>query len=247
MMPPVNTDAPCVPREWDTGFFGLSIAQVTEPPRTAAQAEAIDAWARGHRTEGLYLFIDGADVTLAALAEGFGFTRVEERHVFVAPTRGASARLAAVGNPPRIATAADLPHLKALARISHHNTRFYTDPHFDSTRCDAMYEHWVDRHFHDPEVGTWATGPEGNPTGYYTVDAEGVGGLMAIHPDHRQQRLGTSLLAVSLAWLEQRGVESSLLRTQSTNEGARRMFLKHDAYLHSIEFVFHKWYDKSPA
>lgn len=243
----VNVDVPCVPREWDSEFFGLAIAQVTEAPRTKAQAEAIDAWARAHRTQGLYLSIDGAETELAALAERFGFTRVEERHTYAIRTRGAKGRLSADANAVRVATIADLPHLKALARTSHRNTRFYTDPHFDPSRSDAMYELWVDRHFHDPEVGVWATGPEGRPTGYYTMDAEGVGGLMALHPDYQQQGLGTALLGIGLAWLEDRGVEISLQRTQSTNEGSRRMSLRHGAYLHSTEFVFHKWYDSSPA
>ncbi|MEO5823569.1 MAG: GNAT family N-acetyltransferase [Vicinamibacteraceae bacterium] len=241
----VSDAEPCVLREWDSDFFGLRIGEVTELPRTPAHIDAIAGWARAHRVRGLYLFVDVTDETPARLAEAAGYNRVEERQTYLTPTGGASELVAALAHQPRAATAADLPGLKALARASHHNTRFYTDTHFDPERCDAMYERWVERNYDDPDVAVWVAGAEGDPTGYFTVHPDGVGGLMAIRPDCQRQGWGDAFLVTSLAWLERRGLDTSSNRTQSTNDGARRMFLKRGAWLVHTELVFHKWFDSS--
>jgi GNAT superfamily N-acetyltransferase len=236
---------PCVLRTWDSDFFGVRIAQVTEPPRTPAQIDAIAGWVDAHRVRGLYLFVDATDATPARLAEAAGYARVEERLTYLLQTSGASALVGALAHQPRAATGADLPGLKALARVSHHNTRFYTDPHFDPERSDAMYEHWIERNCQDPDVGVWVAGPEGDPAGYYAVYPDGVGSLIAIRADCQRQGWGNAFLLTALAWLERRGVETSSQRTQSTNDGARRMFLKRGARLVHTELVFHKWFDCS--
>jgi GNAT superfamily N-acetyltransferase len=238
---------PCVLREWDSDFFGLRIAQVTEPPRTSAQVDAIAAWARARDVRGLYLFVDATDETPARLAETAGYTMVEERVTYLMHTRGASDLVGSLTHQPRAATALDLPEMKALARVSHYRTRFYTDPHFNRERCDAMYEHWIERNYRDPDVAAFVAGPEGDPAGYYTVYPDGGGGLMALRPDCQRQGWGNAFLLSGLAWLERRGVGTSSQRTQSTNDGARRMFLKRGGRLVHTELVFHKWFDSSPG
>jgi len=239
------TAEPCVLREWDSDFFGLRIGQVNELPRTPAQIAAIDDWAHAHQLRGLYLFVEATDETPARLAEGAGFTKVEERLTYLLETSGANERVDASPRQARVAVAEDLPGLKALARISHRNTRFYTDTHFNPGRSDAMYERWIERNCQDPDVAVWVAGPEGDPLGYYSMYPDGVGGLMAIRADHQRQGWGNALLLAALGWLERRGVETSRQRTQSTNAGARGMFLKLGGRLAHTERVFHKWFDSS--
>jgi GNAT superfamily N-acetyltransferase len=126
--------------------------------------------------------------------------------------------------------------------VSHRNTRFYTDPHFGADRSDAMYEHWIERSC-EGAAEVFVAGPEGDPTGYLTVHAEGTVGLMAVRPELRHQGWGQALLLGALAWLEGRQVSRASFRTQSTNAAARRMCLGRGGRLASTELAFHKWLD----
>jgi hypothetical protein len=48
---------------------------------------------------------------------------------------------------PRVrpAESRDLPALRAIARTSHHDSRFYCDARFSRARCDALYETWIEK------------------------------------------------------------------------------------------------------
>ena len=47
----------------------------------------------------------------------------------------------------------DLQQLRALASKGHRDTRFYFDRHFDHTKCDLLYETWIEKSFRGFEQG----------------------------------------------------------------------------------------------
>jgi dTDP-4-amino-4,6-dideoxy-D-galactose acyltransferase len=57
---------------------------------------------------------------------------------------------AAAGARVRPAAPGDVPELRRIAAASHHDSRFYHDPHFDRGRCDELYATWIEKSCADP-------------------------------------------------------------------------------------------------
>ena len=256
------------PREWDSSFFGISIAQVTAKRPTANElAEAVRA-ADHASIDCLYFLAEAEDGTAIRAAEATGFSLVDIRltldcqtalaHDKDAPRRKQSADDEIAPRPPRLsageirpARPADIPRLKELARLSHRNTRFHQDPHFDRRLSDELYAIWIEQ-----SVGgeladiVWVVDVNGAPGGYLTAksdDDRGSIGLVAVDETCRGRGYGDALLSAALTWAAEGGLSCLSVVTQGRNAAAARFYQRAGFLTRAVELWYHRWRTSPPG
>ena len=125
----------------------------------------------------------------------------------------------ASGRPNR----ADLPALRAIARTSHHDSRFYRDARFSRARCDALYETWIEKSCQGGGAAAVLVADlDRHGRGLRHVRAAGAGGgpHQALRGRGRRARAAASARPRrerASAWLAARGVETVAVATQGRN------------------------------
>ena len=225
---------------WDSEFWGITIGRVDATTMSRERAAVIDDWARDHRVHCLYFLAAADDASAAFVAEDSGWRLVDVR-TELAQRLDDDARTSSTLRP---ASATDLPRLRAIARVSHRDTRFYADPSFPDARCDEFYELWIER-----SVEGWADAVlvADHVSGYVTchVDDEqhrGSIGLIAVDATHRGRGIGQELVQGALAWMRGRGLAEGAVVTQGRNVPAQRTFQRCGFLSESVGLWFHKWY-----
>lgn len=232
--------------EWDSDFWGVEIGRVAGDRLSVEQSRAVDSWAREHAVECLYFLARADDTsTLGAVSES-GFRLVDVRLELARPVE--SPRAAEATRPYR---SSDLPALRAIARESHDNTRFFADPRFPDERCRDLYAAWIENSCEGWADEVLVAEDEGRPVGYVTchldchLDGEtrtGSIGLIAVAGDRRTRGLGSALLSGALAWASGRDASALSVVTQGGNVRAQRLFQRAGFRTADLGLWFHKWY-----
>src|ERR1700683_1317326 len=121
---------PCEFLEWDSQFFGRRIARLTEHRLTANSVAAARRWCRTNQIDCLYFLADSNDAETVMLAQINAFQLVDIRLTLERSLSGGIGPAPAV-RPFQPAHAAPL---RAIARVSHRDSRFYHDAHFARQR-----------------------------------------------------------------------------------------------------------------
>jgi GNAT superfamily N-acetyltransferase len=242
-----RTSALCDVLEWDSAFFGRSIARYRGTRCSDADLFALSRECAARAIDCVYLSIDPADVeSVAALTRAnASFTDIrvtfETRIVPVASAaRHAGAALV------RPATSSDLPSLTQLAGVSHHQTRFYADPHFPRERCARLYQTWIARSCGGyADAVLVADAGEAAPVGYVTCHKEpachGRIGLFAVADGHQGRGIGGALMAAALHWFTANGVTTISVATQLRSVRAIRVYERAGFTLSESRLWFHYW------
>ena len=232
---------PCEVLPWDSEFFGCRVARVLGGRLDRGRLAAIESWCRTEAIDCLYFLADSGDPATAVLAEGAGFRLVDLRVTLARPTTGF--------DPPeavswiRPARAEDVPELRRIATVSHHDSRFYADPHFDRGRCDELYAAWIEKSCREDMV--LVAEHEKRPAGYISCllrsAGEGEIGLLAVSSEAQGRGLGGALVGAALRWFADRGAARVRVVTQGRNTRAQRLYQAHGLLTHSIGLWFHHW------
>lgn len=238
---------------WDSEHFGCRIARAVVHRLTEETVAAVVARAERDGVECLYFLADPDDPETIRLAEGHRFHLVDVRVTL--DRSGSDDRPApnATADAPPIRTAeeVDLAALRALARTSHHDSRFYHDLNFPRDLCDRLYERWIEN-----SVGGWAdavlvAGERGRPVGYVTchLDADGSGriGLVAIVAEAARRGLGLLLVKAASDWFGRRHARGVQVVTQGRNLAAQRLYLRAGFLPIAIQLWYHRWAADGPA
>lgn len=240
-MPPGSV---CEYLAWDSEFFALRIGRVAARLDTETVHE-VRTWRASHAVDCLYLLCDSTDGTATRTAERDGFHLVDVRVNLVhelGPTV-LDARGSGIVRPSR---ATDRDALRAIARVSHHDSRFYQDGHFPTDRCDALYETWIEKSCGGRSDVVLVPTTSGNDAvGYVTCerspDGEGRIGLFAIAARDQRQGLGQALIHHALHWFATRGATRVTVATQGRNVPALRLYERCGFVLESVQFWYHWW------
>jgi len=245
-MPPL-----CSLLEWDTNFFGFTVARLNPghlDERTAAECLA---WCAENRVRCLYFLADSTDAATIRVAEQNLFRFVDTRVTYEInlPPRPHQPE-----RPPgeallRPATPADLPALQAIARDSFRNTRFYFDPGFPRPLCDRLYEIWVEKSCGDPQqrliVAEWQGAPAGFVAGRPAGERGGQIALIGVQSGVHGKGLGNRLVQAALQWFEQRGLPGAIVVTQGRNIAAQRLYQKSGFLIQSAGLWYHRWFEET--
>jgi dTDP-4-amino-4,6-dideoxy-D-galactose acyltransferase len=227
---------------WDSEFFGRRIARVAARGLEAGQQGALWDWVRSEKIDCLYYLADAADTASVRAAEDAGFRLVDVRVTRV------------LENPPpapqaqggiRAARAEDLPALRAIARVSHGDTRFFHDPKLPRERCEALYETWIERACEGRADHVWVAEERGAVAGYLACalvpDATGSIDLFAVAPERRGGGIGERLVRASLGWFAGQGCRQVRVVSQARNLPATRVYESTGFRTVSVELWYHLW------
>jgi dTDP-4-amino-4,6-dideoxy-D-galactose acyltransferase len=241
------TETHCRLLEWDSRFFGFRIARALVRSLAPENVDAIRRWCESERVRCLYFLAGSSDTQSMRLAAANGYDLVDIRVTLEAVLR--RRRPPAEPGRTRIepARGADIDALRAIARISHRDSRFYADPHFEADRCDRLYETWIEKSMRDPAGVVLVPRCDGQVAGYLACrlagDGEGELTLVAIAPAFQHHRIGQALVSAGLEWLRGRDTARVRVVTQGRNVGAQRLYQGCGFVTQRVELWYHRWFD----
>lgn len=234
----------CQRLEWDSEFFGYNIARVKVNRLTRDTLAEIDAWCAAEQIDCLYFLGEAADHQTAWLAGQTGFSYTDTR-VLWEVTLGEAPE---AWQDIRLAVPDDIPALKPIARVSHHDSRFYFDPVFPEESANTMFEIWIEKSVRGVMADAVLVAVEdGQVLGYSAVLFNERGGqmnLLGVSGQARGKGLGSKLTRASFRFFWERDIRHIELSTQGRNLTAQRLYVKYGFYPTATSNWYHRW---SPA
>ncbi len=235
---------------WDSKFFGFNIGLLKSDDLKLNDILSIQQEVQKLNLKCLYWLANPSNPTAIQLAEAAGFRYMDVRLTlkYCQSTNSLKVNRTKLSNHRlRIAQSADLPILKAIARSSHHNTRFYADPNFSRRDCDRLYEVWIENSLagYANKIFVAENLLTTEPDAYITchlVDGLGKIGLVAVHPSARDQHIGSSLLQKALTWFSENTVGTVEVVTQWISQPAVNLYQKAGFRASNFQLWFHNWF-----
>ena len=236
-------DAPCRFLDWDSKFFGRRIARAKGNRLTAESLRQIQSWCDAQRIDCLYCLADSADAETVRLAEEARFHLVDVRVTLGREMAGLAPDPGPAGCV-RTFQPADLPSLRAIARVSHRDSRFYYDRNFPDSLCDSLYETWIVNSTQGYAQAVLVGEHQSRPAGYITCHSSaptGQIGVFAVAQEAQGRGLGQQLVLAALRWFEQQGASEVTVVTQGRNVRGQRRYQKCGFSTRSVELWYHYW------
>jgi dTDP-4-amino-4,6-dideoxy-D-galactose acyltransferase len=232
---------------WDTEFFGIPVGRVQGSRVDEGKMAAVVEECRLAGIRVLYFLAAGDDDTGVKAAEQSGFLMVDVRMTYewnAAPLAPAPVTAVAI----RGHRDADVGALRAIARTSFGDSRYYHDRRFPRERCDALYEEWITRDCGGSAekvfVAETPLGVAGFLTCHHPSGADvGRIGLVGVAEGARGGGVGRALIHAAQEWFALTGVARVRVVTQGRNASAQRMYQRAGFVTASTEIWFHKWLD----
>jgi dTDP-4-amino-4,6-dideoxy-D-galactose acyltransferase len=241
----------CEYLDWDSQFFGRRIARAAVFCLTEQSIAEIDEWCGTHGIECLYFLAGSTDQRTPRLAQESGFRFVDIRVTLdLRNLESCGTRDTATDVTIRNAVEGDLDALKALARRSHRDSRFYYDGNFSVEQCDELYETWIEKSCRGWAQNVLIATNHGDVEGYISCHVANAGagqiGLVGVSEKARGRGLGRELLINAIRWFSAEGVEVVTVVTQGRNVGAQRLYQRCGFTTRSVELWFHRWSSEAP-
>lgn len=151
----------------------------------------------------------------------------------------------------RLSTPDDVPALRAIARKNHTTSRFYFDPHFPTSLCDALYETWIDRSCTGYADAVFVAAIDNQPVGYITCHLDdndnGRIGLFGVKEEWRGISVGSELIGGSKSWFSSRGINYVKVVTQGRNYSAQRFYQRHGFFVEKVQLWYHRWFQRNTS
>jgi dTDP-4-amino-4,6-dideoxy-D-galactose acyltransferase len=232
--------------DWDSEFFGVSIARVIPATLTDSDLLQIHAECEKSRYACLYALVDGEVSATVHALEKDAFQLMDIRMTL---TRKSSdePRVRSTGDVViRPSSERDIESLRAIARVSHVDSRYYADSNFPRSRCDDLYALWIEKSCRDYADVVLVAEWNGKSVGYITCDANedhvGQIGLFAVNASAQGRGIGRRLIQESLAWFQSQGCDRVDVVTQGCNVRAQQAYQKAGFVTSRVQLWFHKWF-----
>jgi dTDP-4-amino-4,6-dideoxy-D-galactose acyltransferase len=237
----------CEYLDWDSSFFNLRIGRIRDSRLTPEAIGPVLGWAQREDIDCLYFLSPSDDAGSVSLAEGHGFRLVDIRVTFsqqLSPSNAQSVPSTSV----RDMRLGDLPTLKAIAAVSHRQSRFYYDPGFHPSSCDRLYETWIERSCEGHADRVLVADCEGTPAGYLSChlgsENNAVIGLLAVAPQMRGKGLGQQLVNTSLHYFRENGMNRVDVVTQGRNCPSQSLYQSCGFRTRTVQLWYHKWFQQ---
>jgi dTDP-4-amino-4,6-dideoxy-D-galactose acyltransferase len=240
----------CESLSWDSEFFECRIARILANRLSPESLETVEAWCRLEAIDCVYWVAEADHEQTIRLAKDHDFNLVDIRLTLskdLTEHKFESSRNS--GGSIRPALPQDLSALRAIARHSHHDTRFYFDPHFAKAKCDALYEIWIEKSCQGYADAVLVAQGETQVVGYITcksLDPEsGQIGLLAVDQSSVGVGLGSRLIKAALGWFYEHGHKQVFVVTQGRNIRAQRSYQRAGFVTESLQLSYHRWFCRS--
>lgn len=227
---------------WDSDFFQRRIARVRHESLNERSVEQVLAWCAAERIDLLYLLVNAGDLETVRLAEQRQFRLMDIRLTLkIKPPEQPAVRYADI----RPHQPSDLPALKAIARVSHRDSRFYADDSIPPEQSDRLYETWVENSANGFADQVLVAVDGTLPVGYITCHLEGDQGkigLLGVSAAAQGKGFGTMLIDSALEWFRQQGVSKTTVVTQGRNIRAQRVYQRRGFMTKFVHLWYHRWF-----
>jgi dTDP-4-amino-4,6-dideoxy-D-galactose acyltransferase len=240
-------DSLCVPLPWDSSFFDLRIARLTAARLSPASLSEALEWCQSHDIDCLYFLAESDHSETVRLAETASFQFVDIRVTLTLSSFPQETKEGAECGV-RMFQERDLDSLKAIARQSHSDSRFYFDGGFSKERCEDLFETWIERSCRGWAKAVFVVELDGAAAGYCTCHVEGdVGsiGLVALAVHAQGRSLGRHLIGAAISYFRQQGIRRLNVVTQGRNVRAQQLYQKCGFVTQSVMLWYHKWFKRS--
>ena len=239
----------CEILDWDSAFFDRRIARYRELRCPSGAMAALAAECVTRSIDCVYVLIDAGDTESIRNLQQSRAYLADIRVTFGTQVAGA---VKATLRPSkehgvRPAVEADIPALARLASMSHRDTRFYADSHFDTASCDRLYEVWIEKSCHGFADAVFVIDADrGMPSGYVTCtrtdgSSSGSIGLFAVSEDSQGRGFGKALLDAAVGWFASKGATDITVSTQLRNLRAVRFYAGTGFVIQRVALWFHLW------
>jgi ribosomal protein S18 acetylase RimI-like enzyme len=234
--------AVCEYLEWESSFFGFRIARLTSEILTPDLVASCRSWCAVNRIECLFFLSASNDCATSSLACANGFGLVDIRVTLEHNMRNYVARPAPAIRPFR---SSDERQLRQIARVSHDDSRFYYDPRFPRSRCDAFYENWLERSFRGLADIVLVAESDGAAAGYITchLAQSGFGsiGLVAVSRKSQGKGLGRQLVCAAMEYFCRHDRKRVTVVTQGRNIHSQRLYQSCGFLTQAVQLWYHCW------
>lgn len=215
--------------DWDSQFFGFTVARVVAPAMSDAEAQSIAASADAIGARCIYFLSDDSASWRSAAAAGFDPIDI----------RVQLTRTGAIADAQRtLGTRADADEVVDIVREgAFRQSRFFQDPRFPRDKSAELFEIWARRGLRESD---WFTVRE--PGGFVTCGPSSIQ-LVAVAEKARGRGLGQSLVAGALAEFAARGVREITVVTQGANLNAQRLYVHAGFRPTACALWLHRWRD----
>ncbi len=240
----------CQLLDWDTQFFGVRVARANVNQLDPEATVSLLDWCCEHKIDCLYFLAVSDDPVTVRLAEDNQFKLVDLRVTLQA---NLAAQPAAHNTVPGLSiipvAAPEVEALRAIAAVSHRDSRFYADPGFATDRVNTLYETWIEQSCQDEAKVVFVAHWQGHVAGYLACALDGAQtgriSLIAVAADFQGQGIGRALLETGLDWFGKQRVQDVCVVTQGRNIRAMRMYERLGFTVQDLKLWYHRWF--SPA
>src|SRR5215208_6781484 len=130
--------------------------------------------------------------------------------------------------------------------MSHVDSRFFNDLHFDRARCRELYGRWIEKSVNGWADAVFVAEAYGAVQGYITCSREdtcGSIGLVAVSDSARGKGIAKSLMGSAVEWFRAESLDQVRVVTQGRNAAARAFYDRAGFQLVENKMWFHKWFD----
>ena len=226
---------------WDSDFFGRRIARANDTRLDEERFQQVLSWCAEQRIDLLYLLVEADALGTVRLAERHNFQFVDIRLTLYTKDLG---RTSGGDTGVRPYQPADLDSLRAIARVSHRDSRFYADERIPTDKSDRLYETWIENSTRDYAQQVLVAVENAQPIGYITCHLEGGHGqigLLGVSSSAQGKGYGSQLIASARHWFSQRGAEEVSVVTQGRNARAQRAYQRNGFVTQTVQLWYHHW------
>jgi dTDP-4-amino-4,6-dideoxy-D-galactose acyltransferase len=236
----------CQLLDWDSNFYGFKIARLTADRLTKNVVKEVLNWCSRQDVKCLYLLTDNSDAETIGLAEDHQFRFVDIRVTLNLQIPDRWVGKGIDNNLIGLSTPDDIPALRSIAKVSHHDSRFYFDRNFPRHLSDSLYETWIDKSCKGYADAVLVSRHGGVPVGYITChkisSTEGSIGLFAISQEHQGKGLGGNLIENSLCLFASQGIKQVSVVTQGRNIVAQKTYQRFGFRTANLQLWYHRWF-----
>jgi len=228
--------------DWDSGFFGMGVARITEP--TLAKRNLADILLALKR-EGVKLAYWPSSRECEDEARGLGGYLVDAKTTFAIDLLGLSDDLLSIDLVEPYSPSMPVAELEELAVLSGACSRFALDPRIPRDKVAALYRTWMNRSLAKEMASEVLVIREGSSVvGVVTLgekNGRGDIGLIAVDAGHRGRRYGEKLVRAAQKWFIENGYARGQVVTQGKNLPACRLYAGCGYSVEKVEYFYHFW------
>ena len=239
---------PCHFLDWESDYYAYRLARVDGEQMDAARCAEILAWCQREGIEGLFFLAQADDAVTNQTAAEHGFVLRGIRVTLDWEAVERAALSLPAGLTIRLAQAADVPALEAIADGAYPTSRYCSDPHFPAATSAAMYTTWIRISFTEQFADAVFVAERGGEIlGFSTCDVdlpahEGSIPLVGIAEKARGQGIGTHLMHYIQDWFVQQQIKHVIVVADGANIAALRLYEKCGFRTRQVQLWYHKWF-----